>query len=513
MALNKKGKIALFAIGWVVLVGIGAMSYKWIFAPKAEEAQRLAEQQAHDEKLANTSSESRYDHVVTWATDWFTGYAGYRSEEFATICANKGIKIKTYDDGADYSNRLQALANGECEMAVFTIDALTKASAEYGDLPGTIAWISDISHGADAMVAHAKTFPDIDAMNNPDTKFVVIPNSPSETLALVVMDHFKLDKLSSDPWVYANDPKDLYEKYRRSKPGEKLVFVMWEPYISKVLENPTYKVLIDSSKFKDYIVDVAVVSRDYLIKNKQVVQDICEAYFTAMYNKQDSLVQLVTEDAKASGEPVTKDQAIKLARGIRFKNLQENYAHFGIRGGHSLQHIEGIIEEIIRLQVKADVITSDPTNGSYNLLYYNNILESLFNNNFHPGVTNEDIRDEEQLVALTDEEWAKLQPVGTLQVPRLQFRRGTSRLNPASERTLTDLKERLTKWPQYYLIVRGNASSRGDVEANKRLAEARAKTAVDWLVSNGVDNNRIKGESSKPNGSTTVAFILVEIPY
>lgn len=513
MALSKKGKIALVATGWVLLIGIAAMSYKWFFAPRAEQAEKLAQQQAHDEKLASTSSDSRFEHHVTIAADWFSGYAGYRSQMFIDECASRGIKVTVYDDGANYKDRTQALANGKCEMAVYTVDALTKASAEYGDLPGTIGWMSDISFGADAMIAHAKTFPDIDALNDPETKFVVIPDSPSETLALVVMDHFKLDKLSANPWIHANSPAEIYEMYRKSKPGDKLVFVMWEPYVSRVLENTAYKSLINSSKFKDYIVDVMVISRDFLLKNRGVVQDIGEAYFTTMYKSRNNLVGLVSKDSKASGEPITEEQAKNLVKGIQFKNMQENYAHFGIRGGHGLQHIEDIITEIIRLQLKAGVISVDPTGGQPNLLYYKDILGDMFNNNFHPGVANEEIRQDRQLAALSEEEWGQLKPVGTLQVPRLQFRRGTSKLNPASEKTLSELKERLTKWPQYYLIVRGNASSKGNVEANKKLATARANSAVEWLVQNGVDKNRIKGESSKPNGSTTVAFVLVEMPY
>lgn len=513
MALSKKGKIAVVSFGWLILLGIGAMVWKYWVAPAAEKANEIAQQERHQDIIENTSANSRFDHSVVIAVDSFSGYAGYRSPDFRNECGTRAIKVNIKDDGADYDTRIRSLASGECQMAVFTIDALTKASAEFGDLPGTIIWMVDESRGADAMVAHAGTFPNVDALNHPDTKFVVTPNSPSETLALVVMDHFNLDKLSSNPWIYANGAEEVYTMYRQSKPGEKKVFVLWEPYVSKVLENPQYKVIIDSGKFRDYIVDVMVVSRDFLVKNREVVRNIAEAYFTTMYNLGGDLTGLVSKDAKALGTNLTPEQTTKLAQSIQFKNTQENYAHFGLRGGYNLQHVEGMIEEIIRLQLRRKAITSDPTQGSSNKLYYDGILADMFNDNFHPGLSNEAIRQDQQLAALTEDQWQKLQPVGTMHVPRLVFRRGTSDLSAGSEKTLEELMEKLKKWPHYYLIVKGNSSSQGDAEANRQLAETRANATKEWLVSHGVSTNRIRSESTKPNGSTTVSFVLEELPY
>jgi hypothetical protein len=51
------------------------------------------------------------------------------------------------------------------------------------------------------------------------------------------------------------------------------------------------------------------------------------------------------------------------------------------------------------------------------------------------------------------------------------------------------------------------------VDANKKLAADRAKVAMDWLVQNGVDRNRIRADTSEPNGSMTVAFILGQMAY
>jgi len=253
-----KGRMVGVALVWLVLIGIGAMTWKWVFVPKAEKEQAAAAEQKKKDVLNNTSSDSRYKHEVNFAIDSFSGYAVFRSDEFKNECASRGVKINLVDDAADYPKRLKALQSGEVQMGVFTIDALMKASAGLGDMPATIVSLVDETKGADAMVGSKVLVPSIDALNDPNTKFVVTPDSPSETLARVVMAYFNLDRLGPDPWIKVDGAKQVYEQYRASKPTDKKVFVLWEPYVSKIVENGDYRVVIDSSKFKGYIVDVLV---------------------------------------------------------------------------------------------------------------------------------------------------------------------------------------------------------------------------------------------------------------
>ena len=103
--------------------------------------------------------------------------------------------------------------------------------------------------------------------------------------------------------------------------------------------------------------------------------------------------------------------------------------------------------------------------------------------------------------------------MGELNVGKLIFPRGSSRLTDTSGTVLDDLVNTLNSWPQYYLLVRGNASMRGDFDANKRLATNRAEAAADYLVQQGIDKNRIKAAGGDPTGSTSVSFVLGEAPY
>jgi flagellar motor protein MotB len=506
-----RGRMIGMTVVWLFFIVVAAMSYRWIFKPKADQAEAESKDKAKKEVVVATGSEARHKHAVNLALDSFSGYALLRSEAFASELSSRGIKIDLVDDGAAYKKRLQSMQAGEVQMAVFPLDALIKASAELGDMPATIIALIDESLGADAMVANSKTIPNIDALNDPSTKFVGTADSPSETLGRVVVAHFNLQRMAPDPWEKLGGAKEVFDAYRNSKPTDRKVFILWEPYVSKILENPDYRVVMDTSKVRGYVVDSVVVSRDFLLKNEGVVRNVLEAYAKVHFASRKSMPEIVLHDAQSLGEPLKPKMSATLCQKIRWTNTLENYGHFGFSTGHGLQHVGDMIANITRVMLKTKAISSDPTGGKPNVLYYDKILRQMFDAGFYPG--QEEVNQDKRLTALSEDDWKTLLPVGTLEVPRLVFARGTANLTQQSEETLNNLAKELKSWPQFYLTVVGNSSKDGDPQANKKLANDRAQTAVDWLVKAGVDKRRVRSTSSDPNGSTTVMFLLGQLPY
>ena len=497
-----KGKLLAVCIIWLVIAAVLAVAFRFV----SDRNKRSAEEA--------TTGNSRYKHNVDFALDSFSGYAILRSPELKSELASKGIRINFNDDGADYLSRIKAIQTGDADMAVFTIDALIKVCAQIEDLPGTIVGIIDETRGADAIVAYKKSIPNIDALNRAQTKFVLTPDSPSETLARVVMTHFNLDNLGSRPFINENDAEAVYKAYRKSNPGEPKAYVLWEPYVSKVLENPNTHIVADSSQFRGYIVDVIVVNRDFLLKNKSVVQDVLSTYFRSAYQYRNKMVELVLDDATRTGAPITQQQAENLTKGIWWKNTQENFAHFGLQSGQSIQLIEDMIAQITDVLLTTGAIQSDPTGGQATKLFYDDVIRQLQSSKFHPGLSSEVVRDDRiALPQLSDDQWNSLTPVGTLDVKKLVFGRGTDRLTDSSKVTLDRLVQTLNSLPQAYVLVTGNASRKGNIEANKKLAESRAKAAEAYLVAAGVDPNRIRSVAGEPSGATSVSFVLGQPPY
>ena len=260
--------------------------------------------------------------------------------------------------------------------------------------------------------------------------------------------------------------------------------------------------------------DVLVVNRDYLLKNREVVQDVLSTYFRSAYKYRDNMVQLVLDDATRTGAPITDQQAENLTKGIWWKNTQENFAHFGLQSGDSIQLLEDMINQISNVLMSTGAISNDPTGGQATKLFYDDVIRELQTSNFHPGLSSEVVRDDRiQLPALNDQQWSQLVPVGTLDVPKLVFGRGTDRLTGSSNATLDRLVQTLNSLPQAYVLVTGNASRKGNLDANKKLAARRAEAAEAYLISHGVDANRVRSVAGEPTGTTSVTFVLGQPPY
>lgn len=502
-----KGKLLAVCLVWLVILGVGVSVWRFVFAPVVEgvQAQRQAEQRKRG------GSESVYKQTVKLALDGFSGYAVLRSPEFDADLRKQGIRLDLNDDGADYPARLAALQRGDADLAVFTIDALVKASAQADALPATIVALIDDTVGADAVVAYRDAIPNVDALNHPDTRFVLTPDSPSETLARVVMSRFQLDRLADDPFVPVKDAAAVVARYKQARPVDRLAYVLWEPYVSQIVKNDKTHVVIDSSRFPSAIADVLVASDDFLAKNRETVIQVIQAYFRTnhQFREEPARVALVRRDAAATGAKLTEAEAQKLVDGIWWKNTRENLAHMGRAGRTALPLLEDMIASITRVLIDTGAIDRDPTDGNPNYLYNASIWDDLAN--FRPGANEERLRGT-RLPALDDRQWESLSPVGTARAPTLVFARGTDRLTGRSRSLLDELAGTLQA-TRYYVVVRGNASRRGDPEANKRLAADRAKAVEAYLIEQGVDRDRVRAVGVDPSGQTSVTFVLGEPPY
>ncbi|TWT29730.1 phosphate ABC transporter substrate-binding/OmpA family protein [Blastopirellula retiformator] len=513
-----KGKLLAASIVWLMILAVGVITWKVVFAPAVEvsraEQERLAAEKARQEReamLKRGGSASRYHTQVNLALDGFSGYAVLRSPEFAEALRKQGIKLDLVDDGADYPARLKSLKEGKTDLAVFTIDALVKTCAEEGDLPATIVALIDETVGADAIVAYKEVYPNVDALNDPETRFVLTPDSPSETLTRVVISRFQLDQLSADPLIKVADAAAVVDKYKASKPGDKLAYALWQPFVAQMLKNERTHVVVDSSRFPSAIVDVLVASDDFIAKNRETVLEVVKAYLTVnhQYRSDADRIQLVMEDAASLDAALTREEAAQLVEGVWWKNTQENLAHFGAKPEAKLPHLEDMIAGVTRVMLESGAIAADPTDGHPNYLYDDSVLKELID--FHPGDEAEKIRGA-MMPKLTDKQWESLIPAGTARAPKLVFARGTARLTERSRVLLDDLAGTLQS-TRYYVIVRGNASRQGDLEANQKLASQRAQEVERYLIEQGVDRDRLRAIGVQPSGDTSVSFVLGELAY
>ncbi len=510
-----KAKVFLACVVWLVILSIGAVLYRLWYVPTVAKQ----EVQKQQEVLEATSGDSKYSQKVKIGLDGFSGYAILRSSDFNQQLRGLGIKAETVDDAADYDKRLAGLASGELQMAAFPIDALMKACAKAKSLPVTIVALIDESRGADAVVAYKDRFPSVESLNTQDTRFVLVGGSPSDTLTRVLINFRFLSNVTPQSIVSVGNEKELLARYRKATPSGNEVFVTWEPVVSDLLKNDQMKVVFDSQDQSGYIVDALVVNRDFLIKHEPVVRSVLESYFRTLYalNNADGvsskakLKELIQNDAEAAGMTLTKQQVDRLVGGIVWKHTQDNFAQFGLGG--TATHIEDLIDRVRRVLVETKGLETDPTQGDSSRLFNQKALRDLQASGFHAGISPEVVQSDKPLAALTEDQWKSLSHVATLQVAPLVFARGTSTLTGRSEAILDDLLEMLKSFPQYYLTIAGNASSKGDLEANRELAKQRAAATLQYLQTKGVPAARMRAATGEITGETSVTFRLGEIPY
>jgi outer membrane protein OmpA-like peptidoglycan-associated protein len=96
-----------------------------------------------------------------------------------------------------------------------------------------------------------------------------------------------------------------------------------------------------------------------------------------------------------------------------------------------------------------------------------------------------------------------------LTLSSILFESGTAEIKPGSERTLEKLATYLKEYPELKVVIEGFTDSVGPAEFNKQLSENRARSVMQALSENGVDESRVsavgRGESYPVTDNTTPA--------
>ncbi|MFA4845913.1 MAG: OmpA family protein [Patescibacteria group bacterium] len=510
---RKAGRWIILGVIILALIALGGLAYKHFISPAVQKIQA-------EEKLA----ERFKGDALRLGTDWFAGYAVLRSPYYLDLLAQKTIHL-VIEDEPDYKKRMEKLASGELHMAVFTIDTELSVGSQLGNFPGTIVLVIDESVGADGIVAYKTAVPNVQALNRPDAKIVLFKDTPNETLARHMISGM-LPALTGDSWIVGMENEEqVYKEFLRTPKTALRAFALWEPWLSKALENPDAILIYDTSQATSTVVDVWIVSSAYYKAEPVKVRQTIEAYLQALHHYESQsggMVQLVIDDGKQSGDNLSEKQARQIVAKIRWKNTMENYAHFGLlnlseSGG--LQRLDSMIASIARMLVKTGKISRHPMAGREHELYDDQILSTLKRENFHPGdsVQHDGVRGVKELQALTPEQWNTLLVVGNLDARSIDFLRSQSSLTVQGKRDVEEVAEQLKAWPSYYLTVVGNTRKEGDPEANRVLAKARADTVVEKMIQLGISKNRVRGIASTENQNNpqgqSVTFKLLRQSY
>jgi len=82
---------------------------------------------------------------------------------------------------------------------------------------------------------------------------------------------------------------------------------------------------------------------------------------------------------------------------------------------------------------------------------------------------------------------------------RIQFEKAKANLLPASLKVLDEVAEIFKQNPDLKLSIEGHTSNEGNYEVNMDLSKQRAETVKRYLITKGIDSNRMRAEGFGPN--------------
>ncbi len=478
----------MFGVPLIILAAAGYFGYTKLIKPALDEKSGTAASAASNDK--STSGKK----MIRVAGDPWSGYSTFRGEpRMAGMLGKQGLAIDYIDDEKlyDQNARMKALADGKIDIALTTVDAFLQHGIKHlkgGKYPGVILWGIDESNGGDAifLAKGRNSFDDV----KPTDKVCYSEGTPSEHLwDFASLSFANLgDSLSTDNGVVA---KDCWDKL---KAGKVQVAVLWQPFTAIAEKEGFPKVFATGGQADDVIVDIVVANRDYVVKEKDTLNKLANAYFATIDAYQKDTAghgKFITKDC---GPDCKGDNALGNAvlKGIDFLTYEENACLWWGMCGNAAK-MPSRIRKTGRLLSAKGKIDADKLPRA----------DSILNDSFLNGMkakrqeklrlaaevagdktkVKKELKVEEkkyEYAAATKKD-DKKSDVGTLRLPNIYFGSGSSNLDDNGRSVIDTIGDKLQSFPALCIHVYGHTNSLGAPSSNKQLSQERAETIVKYL--------------------------------
>jgi outer membrane protein OmpA-like peptidoglycan-associated protein len=421
------------------------------------------------------------------AGDPWSGYSTFRKgSALHTQLVKEQITVEYIDDEKyyDQNERMAALARGDIDIAVTTLDAFLQQGAKHkdavGQYPGAIVFGIDESAGGDAifLAKGRKSFDDV----KPSDQVCFAAGTPSEHLWDFASLSFASlsDKLGQKPGVVA---KDCWEKLSA---GEVQVAVLWQPYTAIAAAAGYPKVFATGGQADDVILDIAVANRKVLAEHKPELVRLASTYFktidTYAKNKKEHAAFVTSDCGPDCGGDGKLGSAV--LDGIDFLTMDENLCiWFGLcdRPSKLLARVDKtgkLLSAKGKIHLEALPEPSSIVDDSILGLLKQDRLERM---ELARAVSGPDTVLTAQNIEAKDPVYAYTVPgaegtsVGTLQLPNVFFPEGSYAITKEASGTIELIAETLRSFPALCVRISGHTSSNGNADANRVLSRLRAQ--------------------------------------
>jgi outer membrane protein OmpA-like peptidoglycan-associated protein len=479
---------SILAAVLIILLGgltVLAAKFLWPYAAQQYEAYQQA-----------VTSDSRVSLTIRIGGGGYLGYWFMTAPDTRREAARRGMAISFQDDGGAYAARLQKFANREYDAIVLPVSSYLQHGAAH-KFPGVIVAAIAESKGADGIVGFADKFPtgNIRDLNNPELKVVYTADSPSSFLLDLTMVGFDLFHLTStNTWrVEVGGAREAFERARRHE-GD--IFVLWEPELSRALQEvPELRYLWGSDKFSGYIKDVFVFHRDFVQRHEKEIIDFFDVYFTVMRGYANDRARLITDMAQSTQLP--REGVENILQKIDWYDLFENAGQqFGLAVSAATPATDGLVKTIIActdILRRTGKLARDPLEGNPYVIINSSLIEKLIKS--VPAMVGRQGGSPVDFTPLSDDTWTSLREVGTLRVEPITFQTGGEFLDATGKEQVDKIAALLVNnYPGYRVAVRGHTGA-GDEAENRKLSRGRAQVVAQYLIAvHAIDPDRLHVE-------------------
>lgn len=450
---------------------------------------------SRDEATASQAANADVPVTFKVAADPWSGYSTFRNEpRFANALAKHKVTVQYIDDEKyyDQDQRMKALASGEIDIALTTLDAYLQHGASHqveGQYPGAIIFGIDESAGGDAifLAKGRKSFDDVKATD----KVCFSTGTPSEHLWDFASLSFASlgDNIQGDNGVVAQDC------WKKLEAGDVQIAVLWQPYTALAEKAGYSKVFATGGQADDVILDIAVANRKVLESQAKALQYLTSAYFQTIDSYQKDVAAhgaFVTTDCGADcASDATLGEAV--LSGIDFLTFEENlciwFGHCTTPDKLSLR-----VEKTGRLLIAKSKLTEAALPKANTIIDERFVLglrqERLEAAKLAQMVSGPGTEVEMPTFSAQDPSYDYTVPgaeggsvnIGTLQLPNITFKEGSYGLTDEARVTIEGIAERLRSFPALCVRIAGHTNSNGDAAANKKLSRFRAMTIAAELT-------------------------------
>ncbi len=396
------------------------------------------------------------------------------------------------------AERIEALNKGAIQATEISLPSYIKQLQKYPDA-GAIVGITDFSRGADGIVAKSEV-KDLNDMEGRRVSYV-----KDGTGKFILNKFLRLTGLRYQD-IIPVEKEGMSEVIEALKTGDVDLIVSWSPDMNLAVKEmnskkaDAVKLLITTKEVPNLIPTVLVVSGKALESSPEKVSAFVKTWYaSAKYiierpdKAYEKLAELMNENEEEYGKVALADVRDSFAN-IKLMPLNDNFAYFGLAGGDG-GSMASIINDTVQTWKKYGDIADDGIDP-----------KKLYSAEFMKALKTED--DPELLVSEAPEESApdsskefvkqdaasidkNTEKVAKVDIPPVYYDSGKAAVKSESFAVLDQIVDISVQFPEYYILIDAHTDSVGGDAANLKLSRDRADEVSKYLVSKGVNANRI----------------------